>query len=146
MVAFGALEGQGSPLPSRASNRLEWQRLCWAQAAPPVSMGPSVLGETDGAEGHGPELLQGVPASSGQDSHSCPVHSSDCLPGCPVIHVLSHVAKAQRSLVRCQINEVFLSKCQPAPGSGRQPVMSQGRADKPVVWSETVPSIVPLQA
>ena len=45
----------------------------------------------------------------------------------------------------CQTNEVFLSKGQPAPGSGSQPKMSWGRADKPVVWSETVPSIVPLQ-
>lgn len=69
-----------------------------------------------------------------------------CLPGCPVIHILSHVAKAQSSLVRCQTNEVFLFKCQPAPVRGMWVVMSQGRADKPVVWSETVPSIVSLQA
>lgn len=56
--------------------------------------------------------------------------SPDCLPGCPVIHILSHVAKAQMSLVRCQTNEVFLSKGQPALVRGRWAVMSQGRADK----------------
>lgn len=48
--------------------------------------------------------------------------------------------------MRCQTNEMFLSKCQPAPVRGRQALMSLGRADKPVLWSEAVPSIVSLQA
>lgn len=48
VVTFGAQEGQGSPLPARALNRLKWQRLCWGTGNTPlVSMRPSVLGETD---------------------------------------------------------------------------------------------------
>lgn len=147
VVTFGAQEGQGSPLPARVLNRLKWQRLCWGTGNTPLC--PCDLQclvrlicwswrpQTRGLEG-GPSIIW------------LRFTLMPCvqlwLPARLSCNSQSHVAKAQRSLVRCQTNELFLSKCQPAPVSGRQPVMRQGRADKPVVWSETIASIVPLQA